>query len=185
MKKIISSIIGIIALATFTAVISAQNNTIKKNSDISTDNIGNIFICPVSQEKQAITKDTPKLKYNDKTYYFCCINCLEKFRKDSDKYIKETTENSIIENKLICPVMKTEFIPTKDSPKTEYKGKTYYFCCDDCVEKFNKNPEKYLTKNTKIKNICKHCGKEEEKHKGKKCGNCKEHKEQIHKMLNN
>ena len=24
-----------------------------------------------------------------------------------------------------------------------YKGKTIGFCCDDCVEPFNKNPEKY------------------------------------------
>lgn len=25
----------------------------------------------------------------------------------------------------------------------EYKGKTYYFCCPDCIGKFKQNPEKY------------------------------------------
>ena len=25
-----------------------------------------------------------------------------------------------------------------------YKGKTVGFCCDDCIEKFNKDPDKYL-----------------------------------------
>jgi YHS domain-containing protein len=27
---------------------------------------------------------------------------------------------------------------------TVYKGQTYAFCCEDCVKKFNANPEKYL-----------------------------------------
>ena len=27
-----------------------------------------------------------------------------------------------------------------------YKGKTYAFCCSDCVKKFNDNPEKYIDK---------------------------------------
>jgi YHS domain-containing protein len=52
--------------------------------------------------------------------------------------------------------MKSEFIPTDKSPKTEYKGKTYYFCCPDCVEKFNKEPEKYL-KSMKKGKMCKEC----------------------------
>jgi len=26
----------------------------------------------------------------------------------------------------------------------EYKGKVYHLCCDDCVEPFNKDPEKYV-----------------------------------------
>lgn len=30
--------------------------------------------------------------------------------------------------------------------KYEYKGKTYYFCCSDCLDEFKKNPEKYLNK---------------------------------------
>jgi YHS domain-containing protein len=26
-----------------------------------------------------------------------------------------------------------------------YDGKTYGFCCQDCIKAFNKNPEKYLS----------------------------------------
>jgi YHS domain-containing protein len=42
-----------------------------------------------------------------------------------------------------CPVMggaidKTIFV--------EYKGKKVYFCCKDCVEKFQADPEKYVSK---------------------------------------
>ena len=28
--------------------------------------------------------------------------------------------------------------------KTEHMGKTYYFCCVMCKEKFEKNPHKYV-----------------------------------------
>ena len=28
--------------------------------------------------------------------------------------------------------------------KSEYKGKTYYFCAPMCKQKFDRNPEKYL-----------------------------------------
>lgn len=47
----------------------------------------------------------------------------------------------------LCPVMgnnaSNEYFYT-------YKDKTYYFCCPMCVEKFKKEPEKYISK---IKNI--------------------------------
>ncbi len=29
---------------------------------------------------------------------------------------------------------------------TVYNGKTYAFCCGDCVKSFNKDPEKYASK---------------------------------------
>ena len=32
------------------------------------------------------------------------------------------------------------------TPRTEYKGKTYYFCSEDCKRDFLKEPEKYLKK---------------------------------------
>lgn len=28
--------------------------------------------------------------------------------------------------------------------KTEYKGKTYYFCAQMCKQKFDRNPEQYI-----------------------------------------
>ena len=30
------------------------------------------------------------------------------------------------------------------TPRYEYGGKTYYFCSEDCRQKFARNPEKYL-----------------------------------------
>lgn len=47
---------------------------------------------------------------------------------------------------VICPVMGTKMDPAKAYGKTEYKGKTYYFCCAACPELFKKDPEKYIKK---------------------------------------
>ncbi len=33
------------------------------------------------------------------------------------------------------------------TPRAVWKGKTYYFCAEDCRRTFEKEPEKYLPKN--------------------------------------
>jgi YHS domain-containing protein len=43
-----------------------------------------------------------------------------------------------------CPVMGTKFPVSRAYGKNEHKGKTYYFCCANCPEAFEKNPEKYV-----------------------------------------
>jgi transcriptional regulator GlxA family with amidase domain/YHS domain-containing protein len=44
----------------------------------------------------------------------------------------------------LCPVCDMEVDP-KISPKSAYKGKTYYFCTDEHKTSFDADPEKYLT----------------------------------------
>jgi YHS domain-containing protein len=46
--------------------------------------------------------------------------------------------------KATCPVTKEEFTVTKDTPRSEYKGKHYVFCCAGCKKPFDTDPEKYL-----------------------------------------
>ena len=43
-----------------------------------------------------------------------------------------------------CPVS-GEDVDAKGKT-VQYKGKTVGFCCDDCIEMFNKNPDKYADK---------------------------------------
>jgi len=42
---------------------------------------------------------------------------------------------------VVCGMMVD---PEKAPAKTEYKGKTYYFCAPGCKVAFEKDPEKYL-----------------------------------------
>ena len=43
----------------------------------------------------------------------------------------------------MCPVMGG---PINKEIFTEYKGKKVYFCCSACIDTFNKDPEKYISK---------------------------------------
>lgn len=45
-----------------------------------------------------------------------------------------------------CPVSGEEFVVDANSPKVEYEGKTYYFCCGGCKKKFEADPSKFAKK---------------------------------------
>jgi Cu+-exporting ATPase len=42
------------------------------------------------------------------------------------------------------PVCNMDVVPEKARGSSKYKGKTYYFCSQSCVQRFNIDPEKYL-----------------------------------------
>jgi YHS domain-containing protein len=42
------------------------------------------------------------------------------------------------------PVCKMQIDENKAAAKSEYNGKTYYFCAPACKRKFDAEPEKYL-----------------------------------------
>jgi YHS domain-containing protein len=44
-----------------------------------------------------------------------------------------------------CPVSGADVTDAPEALRTEYKGKTYFFCCAGCKAEFEKNPEKYVS----------------------------------------
>jgi len=54
---------------------------------------------------------------------------------------------------VVCAVGGKEMKKSEAKTTYEYKGKTYYFCCDMCKEKFVKNPEKFLKKKAEMKEV--------------------------------
>jgi P-type Cu+ transporter len=42
------------------------------------------------------------------------------------------------------PVCNMDVDPATARSSAEYKGRTYYFCCPSCLQRFNADPEKYL-----------------------------------------
>jgi len=55
----------------------------------------------------------------------------------------ETTIDSTKAFNTICPVSTEEVDP---EVTYMYKGKTYALCCNNCLKKFKKDPEKYISK---------------------------------------
>jgi len=45
----------------------------------------------------------------------------------------------------IDPVCKMNVDESKAAATSSYNGKTYYFCCVPCKEKFDKEPQKFAS----------------------------------------
>jgi len=50
---------------------------------------------------------------------------------------------------FIDPVCGMDVTPETAAGKSEYNGETYYFCSPGCKRSFDKEPEKYLSKEHK------------------------------------
>jgi len=51
-----------------------------------------------------------------------------------------------VNDMAIDPICKMEVEEKTAKYKSEYKGKTYYFCAPGCKKEFDNNPEKYSEK---------------------------------------
>jgi Cu+-exporting ATPase len=83
------------------------------------------------------------------------MGCKEKFDKEPEAYLGEKHEAhgsvnlkfgiSMPEKGMVTdPVCRMTIRPEDAVGKSEYKGKTFYFCAAGCKEKFDKDPEAYL-----------------------------------------
>ena len=69
--------------------------------------------------------------------------CGSKCKSDKKEKVKQEAIQESEANQTTCPVMGGKI---KKDIYTDHNGKRIYFCCQPCVEKFEKNPEKYLNK---------------------------------------
>lgn len=106
-------------------------------------------------------------EYEGTMYYFCSMPCKEDFDKNPDSFIKkgvpavisqsETSPFSVMKHPIKSSAkMEGDGGATKDPVcgmtvdretgklRHEYKGQTYFFCSEDCLNKFRKEPEKFL-----------------------------------------
>lgn len=49
-----------------------------------------------------------------------------------------------IGDRSTCPVSGEEFVVSESSPTVEHEGRTYYFCCPGCAQRFQANPAQFL-----------------------------------------
>ncbi len=98
--------------------------------------------CPVMGGK--ITS-TSFMDYQGQRVYFCCDGCEGSMLKDPDKFFEQAAKDKVMfENvQTTCPVTGN---PIDKKFFTYYKGRGIYFCCANCIEKFNADPDMYLKK---------------------------------------
>ena len=55
--------------------------------------------------------------------------------------------------KVVCPVTGETIMKSEAKGSYEFEGKTYYFCCESCKDKFVKDPNAYLKKKAEMKDV--------------------------------
>jgi YHS domain-containing protein len=125
--------------------------------------------CPVQGEDI-----DPKVTtaYKGKTIAFCCESCIDDFKKDPEKYMKQIAadnkkaddakkgekgkgksvdkSDSQAAGKAAKPVNTLCAVHPDDAVDptvtTVYEGKVIGFCCEDCQKKFDLDPKAYAAK---------------------------------------
>ncbi|MGE0102929.1 MAG: heavy metal translocating P-type ATPase [Blastocatellales bacterium] len=103
-------------------------------------------------------------EHGGETYYFCNPGCLDKFSRNPEFYLANGPQGM---GQMVQLGGKSKSLPVMTMPaakagaetdpvcgmtvdpataagKHEHKGKTYYFCCAHCLEKFSRDPEAVL-----------------------------------------
>ena len=93
--------------------------------------------------------------YEGKTYYFCSYNCNKQFDKDPERYLHQEAQGGsggsqapVVAKTAQDPVcgLPVATGPAKQAGRTsEYQGKIYYFDTDGCKQRFDKDPQHYLS----------------------------------------
>jgi YHS domain-containing protein len=125
-KSIFGILIVLLSISILASFSFAQKDDTKTEETIT---------CPVSGEKVLKSEAAGPYKYNNTEYYFCCNNCLEKFKKDADTYLNKTTDP-------VCGMS----VDKRTAMKVSYEGTDYYFCSENCKTAFEKDPKTYMMK---------------------------------------
>lgn len=115
--------------------------------------------CPVTGEP--IVMKNINGEFFGRTVYFCCAGCLAEAQKNPSLYVKPTLDAQKAalkqssapqeflgkgDGKETCPVTGEKV--NKDL-KFDWKGETFYVCCENCLETVKKNPALYLKSSAK------------------------------------
>ncbi len=99
-------------------------------------------ICPVMGGKIDSTIYTD---IQGQRVYLCCAGCIKPMQKDPDKYFQKAAAESVLFENIqeVCPVSGEKL--EEKSVFADFEGRRVYFCCEDCADMFEKDPQKYLT----------------------------------------
>jgi YHS domain-containing protein len=106
--------------------------------------------CPLTGKDVNPTKT---VEYEKQLIGFCCDDCKGKFESDPKKYIgkvkefkkKKAAEEISFDDPINkkCPITGKDIVAGKTS---EYEKQLIGFCCMDCVNKFEADPKKFISK---------------------------------------
>jgi xanthine dehydrogenase accessory factor len=99
-------------------------------------------IDPVCGMTVLVDADTPRAERDGETFYFCRPGCKEKFESEIAAPAVEpataTATATSAPTVAVDPVCGMSVLVDADTPKVEHDGETFYFCCNGCKAKFEK-----------------------------------------------
>ena len=112
--------------------------------------------CPVSGQKLG-SMGAPLVKtYDGREVRFCCSGCPAKFEANQAQYTEKIDAQLVKQQKPFYPlttcIISGEKLGSNMGPAVEhvYENRLVRFCCKGCVEKFEKEPVKYLSELDKV-----------------------------------
>ena len=126
----------------------------QKNCVVSNKSLGSMG-API----KVTVKDQLK---NDQDVYVCCQGCVAKVKKEPDKYLAavryngarlaQKSDEKAYKAQAKCPVMDEEFGGDMGTPwVVNVKRRDVFVCCEGCIAKVQKDPDKYLAKLPAVK----------------------------------
>jgi RND family efflux transporter MFP subunit len=126
-----------------------NNAQVAQTEQRAKDPICGMFVSPSAAAKAGRVSE-----YRGKSYYFCADECKQQFDQDPKRYVEKTngtgkpasTHGVKPEQQAKDPVCGKDVVisvAAKPTTMSEYRGKTYYFCCPHCKASFDKNPQSY------------------------------------------
>ncbi|MEZ5428551.1 MAG: heavy metal translocating P-type ATPase [Pyrinomonadaceae bacterium] len=91
-----------------------------------------------------------QIDWEGETYYFCCPNCLEKFKteKSGSQGSSKKGAPSAAAAEFTDPVCQMKISPETAAGSFHFENENYYFCSKSCLDKFRQNPRAFLEEKT-------------------------------------
>jgi Cu(I)/Ag(I) efflux system membrane fusion protein len=92
------------------------------------------------------------VEHHGQTFFFCCDGCKKKFETQPARYLGGSkpaptgaaASQTARATDPVCGMTVDEAEARADQCVSEHEGKTYFFCCDACKEKFAADPERFV-----------------------------------------
>ncbi len=106
---------------------------------------GEVLKDPVCGMK--VDKDSPhQIDYQHQHFYFCSSHCRDKFQQDPEQFLPSAKPSGQAQASETATDPVCGMTVAADSPHShDYQGKTYRFCSEHCLRKFQQRPQQYLS----------------------------------------
>lgn len=120
--------------------------------------------CPVMGAELGSMGPPVKLLIGDQAVYLCCKGCIDKVRKNPEKYVAQApaagqlnvsmataADQAAVQSQGVCPVMNSRLGAHGAPVKVTRGGQSLFLCCQGCLSKVEANPDYYFARAAQLR----------------------------------